>query len=109
MNLISHENRKYIIGEYILKNAPIYSKGCRSSRDLIRKKEIPNSSFIYAREKEHKWLVTDGKSVKFDKVFISKLFIKSIPELNVNDLQEKIIDDKGIEKAPNIIYLNEHN
>lgn len=106
MNSISHENKKYVNGDYILKNAPIYSKGCRSSRDLLKKKEIPNTSFIFVREKDNKWVVTDGKTVKFDKVFISKAFIKSIPELN--EKQVNITDDKGIEKAPKLIKLNEN-
>lgn len=39
MNFVSIQNKKYISGEDILKNAPYYSKNCRSSRDLLRKKK----------------------------------------------------------------------
>ncbi len=34
---INHKNNTYINADYILQNAPIYSKGARSSRDLIKK------------------------------------------------------------------------
>ncbi len=75
MEIIKYENKSYVNGEYVLSNAPIYSKGCRSSRDLIKKKNIDSKKYIYARLKDKEWIVTDGKSAKFDKVFISKLFI----------------------------------
>ena len=38
MELIIIDNINYILGDCILNNAPIYSKGCRSSRDLVRTK-----------------------------------------------------------------------
>jgi hypothetical protein len=51
------------------------------------------------------WNITDGKSVKFDKVFVEETFVYEIPE--INNLSETIIkDDKGIEKAPEIIDLD---
>jgi hypothetical protein len=90
----------------LLTNAPIYSKGCRSSRDLIKKKNIDSKKYIFARLKDNEWIITDGKSVKFDKVFISKAFIKTIDELN--NETEKITDEKGIEKAPEIIILDDN-
>lgn len=101
MEKIKYENKSYVNGEYVLLNANIYAKGCRSSRDLIKKKNIDNTNYIYARLKENEWIVSDGKSVKLDKVFFSELFIKSIPELN----NEKITD--GIEQAPDIIILED--
>jgi hypothetical protein len=41
MNYITFENKKYILGDIVIKDAPIYSKGCRSVRDLIKKKDCP--------------------------------------------------------------------
>lgn len=102
---IKKNNFTYIIGDYILKNAPIYSKGIRSTRDLIKKKNIPKEKCIYAKLKDNMWNITDGKSVKFDKVFVEETFVYEIPE--INNLSETIIkDDKGIEKAPEIIDLD---
>jgi hypothetical protein len=104
---ITHKNCAYIIGDYVIKNAPIYCKGSRSARDLIKNKEIQNNNYLFARNKDDKWTITDGKSAKVDKVFFNESFIKSIPELNKN--QDKIVDDKGIEKAPNIIHLKDED
>lgn len=105
MTTIKIDNKKYIIGEYILENALIYSKGARGSRDLIKKKAIDKSKYIFARNINDVWTVNDGKSVKFDKVFFDKTFIKTIPELNNST---NITDDKGIEQAPDIIILNDN-
>ena len=105
MELISIDNINYILGDYILNNAPIYSKGCRSSRDLVRTKKIDASKFSYVRKINDTWIKSDGKSVKFDKVIINATIIKTIPELN--NKNEIINDDNGIEKAPNIIHLND--
>ncbi len=103
---IKVNNKTYILGDHILEKAPIYSKGARGSRDLIKKKKINETDYIFARLNGNEWTITDGKSAKFDKVFFLKKFIKGIPELNEQD--EKIIDDNGVEKAPNIIHLQDH-
>jgi hypothetical protein len=106
MESIKYENKTYVSGDYVLVNAPVYSKGCRSSRDLIKKKNIESNKYLFARLKNNDWVITDGKSPKFDKVFILKSFVKTIPELN--DETAKITDDKGIEKAPDIIHLEDN-
>lgn len=41
-----------------------------------------------------------------DKVFFIQSFIGSIPELNKAN-KDVIVDDKGIERAPNIIHLTD--
>ena len=104
---INYNNKDYIEGSYILNNAPNYSKGCRGTRDLIKKKDIDTIKYIFARLKEDKWLVTDGKSVKYDKVFFKKTFIYSIPELKNDNNKKTITDDNSIQKAPEIINLND--
>jgi hypothetical protein len=106
MNYITFENKKYILGDIVIKDAPIYSKGCRSVRDLIKKKEIDKNKFIFARQIDGNWVISDGRSVKFDKVFFIQEFIDSIPELN-KESDKEIVDDNGITKAPNIIYLKD--
>jgi|688.fasta_scaffold216641_2 hypothetical protein len=98
--------KKYIQAETIIKEAPIYCKGVRNGRELIKKKEIDQKYFIYARLINNEWFQNEGKSVKFDKVLIKKSYIKKIPELN--ETNNKITDDKGIEKAPDIINLEDN-
>ncbi len=92
MNYITIENKKYITGDIVITEAPIYSKGSRSVRDLIKKKGIENDKFIYARKVGNKLIISDGKSAKMDKVFFTKEFIISVPELNKenNDLEYNI-------------------
>ena len=102
---INYENKEYILGDYILTNALIYSKGCRSSRDLIKKKNIDSNKYIFARQKENEWLITDGKSMKYDKIFFRKSFIKIIPELKKEE-NKVIIDDNGVSNAPDIVELD---
>jgi hypothetical protein len=46
---IKYKGTKYIIGDYILENAPIYSKSCRNTRELISKRNI--TEYIYAKKK----------------------------------------------------------
>jgi hypothetical protein len=106
MTTLRYQEEQYILGDYILENAPIYSKGCRGGRDIIKKKKLDSTNYIYARQKDGKWIVTDGKSAKFDKVFYKKSILLTIPELNKSE--DKVMDENGIEKAPKIIYLNEN-
>jgi len=104
MNTITINDINYIQGEYILDNAPIYSKGCRSSRILVKNKNI--TDYIFARKIDDSWTQSDGKSAKFDKVFIKIDILKTIPELSNNN--ELVFDDNGIEKAPDIIHLDDN-
>jgi len=104
METITINEINYVLADYILKNAPIYSKSCRSSKDLIRKKNIDENNYLYARIIDSQWKISDGKSAKIDKVLIRQDFIKTINELQ----GENTIDDNGIEQAPNIIELDNH-
>jgi hypothetical protein len=106
MDLIIINDKEYFNSDYVFEKAPIYSKGLRTSRTMISKKQIDAKYYIYARKYEDKWIVTDGKSVKFDKVFFIKSFIDKIPELKDSSLI--ICDENGIMKAPEIILLEDH-
>lgn len=108
MEKFIHENTTYILSDYILQNAPVFCKGCRSSRDLLRRKNITQDKYIFVRKnkKTHEMTISDGSSPKVDRVFIVESYLQEIPELN-NTTEQKIEDDKGIEKAPEIIYLKE--
>ena len=102
MNTIIINKHEYILCDELFEKAPIYCKGCRSGRELIKKRNI--NDFIFCKLVENKWIQAEGKSIKFDKVFLRKTFVKSIPEFN----QEKnIVDDNNIQLAPDIIYLED--
>ena len=99
METIKINDIEYINSENIFKKAPIYCKNSRNGRELIKNKKIKD--FIYVRLKENKWIITDGKSYKYDKILFKKTFIDTIKEIT-----EPIIIDDKYDTAPDIIYLD---
>lgn len=105
LKTINYKKEKYILCDDVMKQAPIYSKGARNTRSLIKNKNINEDMYLFFKQKEDgKWTIADGKSIKYDKVFLKKDILNSIPELSGADNAE-ITDDKGISKAPPIIEL----
>jgi hypothetical protein len=100
--MITVNKQEYISSDELFIKAPVYCKLCRSARELIRKKKL--TEYIFCKLINNKWIVSDGKSYKFDKVFFKKTFIDTIPEINEDKI---IIDDDKIELAPNIIHLDD--
>ena len=106
MEIVTINNINYVHGDFILKNAPIYSHRCRSSRELIKTKNIEETKYIFAKLINDTWIPSSGSSIKFDKIMIKEDIIKDIPELN--NLNQIVNDKEGIEQAPNILYLNDN-
>lgn len=107
METIKICKKLYVNAEYIITNAPVYSKGVRSTRGLIKNKNIDTQHYIFARLQDNEWTESTNKSAKFDKVFIRKKFAIEIPELN-NKSNDEIVDNNGIQKAPEIIILEDN-
>lgn len=105
METIIINNIEYYKGDDLFIHTPIFCKKSRTARELIKHKNIENT--IYAKNINGEWIKTDGNSKKFDKILIPKNFCNTIPELN-NENNKIIIDDNGIEKAPEIICLNDN-
>ena len=99
MEIIRLNEIEYINCDDVFKKAPIYCKDSRNGRELIKNKKIKD--FIYVRLKENKWIISDGKSYKYDKILFKKLFIDTIKEIN-----DPIITDAKYDTAPNIIHLD---
>ena len=72
MEIVKLNEIEYINCDDVFKKAPIYCKDSRNGRELIKNKKIKD--FIYARLKENKWTITDGKSYKYDKILFKKSF-----------------------------------
>jgi len=97
----------YVECDKVLELAPIYSKGSKNTRSLVRDKKIDADMYIYAKKNgENKWIVSDGKSIKFDKVLLKQSFIETIPELN-RKKGDEIKDENGVKEAPPIIILED--
>jgi hypothetical protein len=109
MKTITINKIKYVSCDDVINKAPIYSKGSRNTREFLKNKSIDDNMYIFAKQNEenNKWIKTNGKSIKFDKVFLNEEILDNIPELNNKD--DDIVDDKGIGKAPDIIILDDDN
>jgi len=57
MNTQNINNIEYIMVDYIRENAPIYSKGSRSSRDLMKRKKINQEDYIFMKLYSNRWKI----------------------------------------------------
>jgi len=97
-------NKKYYKSDEVKLKYPKLFKRCPRTRDFIRNKEVPNTRYIYARPNDkQKWIVSDGKSCRHDKVFLLKSWMD---KKYLGDDADKYISD--IRDAPNIIELEDH-
>ena len=99
-------NNYFYSADDLFNNCPIYCRGSKNSRELVRNKSLLNTDYKYLRfnKDTNKWSVTDGKSVKFDKIFIKDTVINEINELN----GASNISLEGSEVAPPLLYLNDN-
>jgi len=100
MKTVTINDEHYYNTDDLIKIAPIFYKGCKNSRGIIQRHNIKTKYFTYARNINGLWIESDGKSKKFDRLFINKSWIKkNVPEFN----DKKKYDT---EMAPSIIELN---
>lgn len=69
MNTYTINNTSYYLSDELKKTYPEVFKGCHNTRTFASK-YVPEGDYVYARQVSNKWCVTDGKSNKFDKVFV---------------------------------------
>ena len=106
LTTIKFKKVEYVECSQILEKAPIYSKGSRNTRTLVKKKEIPEDMYMFAKQNEEgKWIKTSGDSIKFDKILLKKEFLLNIPELQEKNDETPI--EKGILEAPEIVELTD--
>ena len=84
MEIIEFGEYKYYLADDLFTYAKIFCKGSRNGRQLLDKHQIPEKDYIYAKkDNDNDWIVNDGYSKKFDKVFITKEYAeKYIPEFS---------------------------
>ncbi len=105
---------EYVHCDLVMKAAPIYSKGSRNSRMLVKNKCVPVESYIFARcNGNNEWVETGGKSIKVDKVLLKKEFLVNVAELCRKEKGEMIVHEKRgnreieIREAPDVIELDD--
>jgi hypothetical protein len=90
MEVINYNDKEYIMLDDLLSECPKYSKGCRSSRNIITKHNIDKQYYEFVRKNNNgEWISACGKSIKYDKIIILKSFIKTIEEYNKQQLPNK--------------------
>ncbi len=103
METIIIDEKEYYEADEIRKISPIYFKGCRNAREIIKNKVIGDDSYMFGICKDDKWTTTDGLSKKLDKLLLSVEWVKN----NVPELSDNKEVKHAIEKAPAIIILTE--
>jgi hypothetical protein len=76
----------------------------------------PEAGAVYARfnKDSRKWVKREGNNKRLDKIFLKKAFAENVPEFmrevgGGGDAAAPIIDDSGVESAPDIIVVAEED
>ena len=102
MKLLAVNNINYYSFEEINNTYPKLFTGCKTKKDFLDKHNISANNYIHARLLNKKLSITEGKSRKFDKLFIrASWFNKKFPDDDVDDYKD------NTEDAPEIIELKD--
>ena len=99
MEIIEINNKQYIIGEKIFEYAPLFCKGSRNPRELVKTKGLNPPEFVCARkDKNGGWIQSDGKSRRLDKVLFLESLVREIPEVQKYMSLEGKVENKEEEE-----------
>ena len=123
--ILTFNDIEYVLCDTIKNESPIWWGKVRNTREFVESKKIDNKNYIFARkitkitkitknqkndenkiiDDTNEWITSDGKLRGSDKVYIKKDYLMSC-ENYLNEINgKKVVNDDGIEKAPNIIEL----
>lgn len=108
MNNISstkYHNKRYLSGDDLYKNHKSLFSGCRNAREIITKKKVNTSEYIYVKETTRGKRKVDGSDKKTHKVFITESWFNTYnstikkyptaPEIIDLEDKEKFYDSDG--------------
>ena len=105
LTIIKFNNHRYISHIDIITNYKCLNIGCKTTQQFIKRHGIDNNDWIFLRKNGDDYGKSNGKSRKFDKVFIRLCVVK-------NKLLPKIVEyeDNNIKykKLPKKIDLENH-
>lgn len=104
MKIVSINNKKYYKLDDIISEYPNFNKGYKTTKNIFEKYELKNNDYTNTRLNDNEWVISDGKSKKFNKVFIRKKWFDDYSATKQD--KEKI--ENNIEEAPPIIELNDN-
>src|SRR5580658_9292334 len=83
LSIVIFRGIEYYNGDQLREVCKTYFQGCASARSIITKKKIPRKFFTFGKKQGKKWIETSGASKKYDKIFLSRVWIeKYAPEFN---------------------------
>jgi hypothetical protein len=102
------DNKKYYLANDLMSQYPSFFKGCKTARSVVRlKSKISKEHYVFARLVDDEWIICDGNSKKFDKLFIRKKWfddnhadnhkntIEMAPAIICLKDDEKFVDNDG--------------
>lgn len=96
-----YKNQDYVLLSSLIEMYPKVYKGCKTKKHFLEKYDPPKTSYFYCRNVNNEYIITDGTSYKYDKLYISqKWFDKTF---NGSDK----INNNDIVMAPEIIELDD--
>jgi len=103
---IQLNDHKYLPADYVVSMCPVWCKGARNGREFVRRAQIPADQYIYARETDGVWQITEGKSAKRDKVIILETYIVQRAEY-IAETAEHDDNPNRLADAPCIVELDD--
>jgi hypothetical protein len=111
--IITINGKKYYNSVDLLKFDPLYFKGCVSSRNIIKKKNLSINDYIYVQslqniENDNEYEIADGKCKKAKLLLRKKFVDANIPKMMPNINDESINKMYDTPLAPNILIIEEN-
>ena len=85
---ITVDDIEYYLADDLFEHYKLFFRGCINSRAIIKKKKISEDDYIFIKYNKttNEYIVSDGKSRKCDKLYLSQNYVESnVPELSNND------------------------
>jgi hypothetical protein len=118
LNIIRFGSHQYYISSELYTYDPTFFGNINRRSDILKKAKIPEGEYIYAYEKENKWIRSE-QSYKVAKILIKKTWADlNVPKLKIDILNKnKLTEEQNTEidieelyeipPAPDILELND--
>ena len=96
--------KKYYSYDELSKKYPVYFNNYTNGRVLVRDKKVID--YLYVKKVGDIYFKSDGRSCKFDKIYISKTYIDNLKiDKNIQEIENQELE---LKKCPPIIKLKEN-
>lgn len=88
LRTIKINSTKYYLADDLLKLNLAEIRGCTNGRRIIENKKLSKKDYLFAKQKDKKWIVSNGTSYKIDRVLISTTWAENNLDKNETDTEE---------------------